>query len=972
MKTSHVKGISSSGANSSLHPDVSEERYRTLFEYAPYGILLANGESYYLDANPSMCKMLGYSREELIGMHASKIVAPSEIQHIEAALDEIKASADYQRQWQFLRKDGSVFEAEVFATTMPDGNLLGMVHDISKRLARDQEISRLTRLYAALSQINQAIVWMPTRNDLFHKICQVLVKYGGFHMAWIGWHDPETRQLVPLADYGDVDKYISTIKVYTDERPEGQGPSGIAFRSGKPYISNDMQHDPNTLLWRDHILKRGFHASAAFPIREKGKVSGILSVYADKAFFFHDKEIALLEEAAIDISFALDNMIREEERKKAQAYADNEKLFSETMIESMPGILYFYDNKGKFLRWNKNFETVSGYSGQEIKSMHPLDFFSPNEKSMLTERIGEVFKKGESSVEACLISKDGKAHPHFFTGRKVLFNGVECLVGVGINITERILAEEASHESEKKLRALFEQAPLGIAVIDSTTGRFLNMNPQYSKIVAYSVKEMLEMDFMRITHPDDIKNDLDNMRRLHNGELQAFQMEKRLIRKDGSIVWVNLTCVPLWDESSEHRQHIAMIEDITVRKLAEDRLASSEQKYRELVELANSIILRWDAAGRITFLNEFGQKFFGYTQEEIIGRHVIDTLVPPSDSDGRDLQLLMEEICANPKKHEQNVNENIRRNGERVWIAWTNKFVSDQHGKILEILSIGTDITEQRQAEKEIQELNATLEHRVEERTEELNDALVRAEAADKIKSAFLATMSHEFRTPLNSIIGFTGIILQGLAGPLNPEQTKQLGMVRGSAKHLLELINDVLDISKIEAGQLDVRADPFDLRESIERVIALVKPLAEKKKLAVSISMADDIGEIVSDRRRFEQILINLLNNAIKFTEHGSVTLLAEKVNDFCPDGVSPQSAVCCRIRDTGMGIRPEDLKDLFQPFHQVDSGLTRQHEGTGLGLAICRKLASLMGGEVSASSVWSKGSEFTVILPLNLTVGK
>jgi signal transduction histidine kinase len=294
--------------------------------------------------------------------------------------------------------------------------------------------------------------------------------------------------------------------------------------------------------------------------------------------------------------------------------------------------------------------------------------------------------------------------------------------------------------------------------------------------------------------------------------------------------------------------------------------------------------------------------------------------------------------------------------------------VLDSNGHVTEILSIGNDITERLSAEKEIRELNASLEKRVAERTEELQTALVRAEAADKIKSAFLATMSHELRTPLNSIIGFTGIILQGMAGPLNAEQTKQLGMVRGSAKHLLELINDVLDISKIEAGQLEVQSEPVNLPVLIERVINVLKPVAEKKGLFLTASISQELGEIISDRRRLEQVFINLINNAIKFTEKGGVTVTAELLRGFDqPLGEAPRTFVKFSVADTGIGIKPQDLDLLFRPFRQIDSGLTRLHEGTGLGLAICRKLLELMGGHVTAVSEWSKGSEFIVTLPLH-----
>ncbi len=191
--------------------------------------------------------------------------------------------------------------------------------------------------------------------------------------------------------------------------------------------------------------------------------------------------------------------------------------------------------------------------------------------------------------------------------------------------------------------------------------------------------------------------------------------------------------------------------------------------------------------------------------------------------------------------------------------------------------------------------------------------------------------------------------------------------MVQGSARHLLDLINDVLDISKIEAGQLEVRFAPFDLRASIERVAASVKPLAEKKGLAVRLAMPERLEPMDSDRRRVEQILLNVLNNAIKFTERGSVTLTLDVAAEVLPvESGEVRRVARIRVADTGIGMKPEDLATLFQPFRQIDSGLQRKHEGTGLGLAICRRLTALLEGTIGAESAWGQGSTFTVVLPM------
>ncbi|PKO50849.1 MAG: histidine kinase, partial [Betaproteobacteria bacterium HGW-Betaproteobacteria-20] len=329
--------------------------------------------------------------------------------------------------------------------------------------------------------------------------------------------------------------------------------------------------------------------------------------------------------------------------------------------------------------------------------------------------------------------------------------------------------------------------------------------------------------------------------------------------------------------------------------------------------------------GSITFFNAYAQKFFGFAESEIIGRNILGSIVPVLESSGRDLAWLIEDIIRNPETHTFNENENIRKNGEKVWIAWTNKPIFDESGTLTEILSVGNDITKRKIMEES---LRKTLD--------ELAVAKERAEAADRIKSAFLAAMSHELRTPLNSIIGFTGIILQGFAGPLTDEQRKQLGMVKGSSQHLLSLINDVLDISKIEAGQYKVYAEPFDLRAVIEKAAATVAPSAAKKALTLNVSIGPDVGEAVGDERRVEQVLLNLLSNAVKFTEQGIITLSAAVIPGYRPafaDRTSnPVPAVQISVSDTGIGIRPEDLRELFQPFRQLDTGIARKSEGTGL----------------------------------------
>lgn len=274
------------------------------------------------------------------------------------------------------------------------------------------------------------------------------------------------------------------------------------------------------------------------------------------------------------------------------------------------------------------------------------------------------------------------------------------------------------------------------------------------------------------------------------------------------------------------------------------------------------------------------------------------------------------------------------------------------------LMSLGGSIVLKHQVDvrtRELRKINEEMEQRIIARTAELAEAMERAQVADKLKSAFLATMSHELRTPLNSIIGFTGIILQGIVGPLNEEQKKQLNIVRGSAQHLLSLINDVLDVSKIEAGQMKISCEEYDLPSAIDKAVGSARPMAEKKGLELGCVISPEVGIVNGDRRRVEQVLLNLISNAVKFTEKGSVKVECEREGD----------AVTVRVVDTGIGIKPEDMETLFKDFRQIDSGMTRKYDGTGLGLSISKRLVELMGGSIRATSVWGAGSTFIFTLP-------
>lgn len=841
--------------------------------------------------------------------------------------------------WLWIEDRGCVIEQH------EDGRpklTTGILTDIGERRRASAALNRQNRALRLISCIAQALIRHDDELQMLNEICSMAVEIGGYRYAWVAQAmDDSEKRVIPLAEAGLGAAYLTSLNISWANVPNGQGPTGRAIRTGIPVIIHDALNDPAYALWREFARMADFQSSAALPLRIDGRVVGSLNLYSTERDAFSDDEMPLLCDITGELGIGLAM------HRSRAALAQREANLQQA--ERLARLGHFqFDPKLDIWTASPMLDEIFGIGPDFVRSKKSwIEIVHPDDReNLIAYQRGQIrAQKLHFDVEYRIVRQnDGQVRQVHGVGQvKLDENGrLSRLFGTIQDITEAHALKQSLLEKQAALREAQSIANLGSWTMDMLSNE-LQWSDETYKIFGLHKGEPLSLTlFIDRIHPDDRERVMADWQAALHG--RVYDTEHRIIVNE-AIRWVRERAHVHFNASGLAIYAVGTVQDVTERRAAEEEL----HKHSLAIEQSPHSIVITNTFGDVEYVNDAFVRNTGYTREEILGanpRLLHSGQTPPST-----YKSLWETLGRGEIWRGEFIN---RRKDDTVYEEFAIiSPVRQPDGRITHYLAIKEDITEKKRIAAELESHRDHLEALVEERTAELIRARDDAEKASRAKSAFLANMSHEIRTPMNAIIGLTHLTQRAST---DPEQRNRLDKVANAAQHLLSIINDVLDLSKIEAGKLTLEKTDFALAEIFRTACSLIAERAAAKHLPIVCDIDPELPpNLHGDPLRLQQILVNFLSNAVKFAERGDIRLSARLIHEN-DEGL----LVRCEVRDNGIGISPDVQSRLFHPFEQADSSTTRRFGGTGLGLAISNRLAEAMNGAIGVNSTPGVGSTF------------
>ncbi|MEW6108776.1 MAG: PAS domain S-box protein [Nitrospirota bacterium] len=870
-------------------------------------------------ANLAAVNFLGMSFQELLGRNCSELFLDMELSAEDCLLEKVKKTGSHEEAEFFLPGKQMWLMATVDPVFDDNGELceiVQVIYDITERKRSEESLKEAIKRVEDEKAKTEGII--AAIGD------GISIQDSEFRILY---QNQAQRDLI-----GDhIGEYCYQAYEKRDQRCEGC-PVAMVFKDGKVHTAE-----------RVGVSDKGkvYVEITASPLRDsEGKIIGGIEVVRDVT------ERRQMEE-----------MLRE----------TGQEL--QAVVKASPLAIMILGFDGNLRMWSPAAERIFGWKEEEALGC-PIPFV-PEDKREEFRGLFRRALKGESllNIELVRMRKDGSP-VDISLSTAPLYDAEGNVTGVMAiiaDITERKKADLALRESEAMYRLLFHQSPVGIFHYDSQL-RITDCNDFFVSILQSGRDKLIGLDMNTLQD----RSVIPALKKAVNGESGNYEGFYKATTGSAEI-WVSMRTAPMLDHTGKAKGGIGIVEDITDRKRAEEQLFLVKQDWEYTFNSITDMVTIHDKDYNIIRANKAAEKMLGLTFLEKTPyrkcfRYYHGTEAPPEGCPSCD--CLKTGIPATFEIFEPHLNMFIE-------IRAIPRF--DSNNNLMGLIHVVRDITERKRAEEKIMEYAENLEQKVKERTREFEDAKLLAESANRAKSVFLANMSHELRTPLNAIIGFSEALIAGVYGELRNEHREYINDILQSGMHLLSLINEILDLSKIEAGKMELDYAECSVRDTINSSVYMFKEKAKKHMIGFKVEVEDGIGTFTIDEIKVKQVIINLISNAFKFTpDRGSIIVHARRIYDteymmkdkeirhLEPDMVHPEhDSIEISVEDSGIGISGEEQEQLFRPFHRLDTKFNIKKEGTGLGLVLSKRYIELHGGKIRVESEPGKGSRFIFALP-------